>query len=424
MRKTIETVWRMESAKLIGGLARRLGDISLAEDLAQEALLVALQKWPDLGIPDNPGAWLMTTAKNRGLDQLRHRQMRQGKHEMIASETPELPELELPEQGDAGDDMLRLMLIACHPILPAESRVVLTLRLLGGLTTEEIARALLQPEPTVAQRIVRAKRTLSAARVPFALPQNAELQERLAPLLEVIYLIFNEGYAATRGEDWLRPGLCEDALRLGRCLAALMPNESEVHGLVALMELHASRQNSRITADGQPILLLNQDRGRWDLLLIGRGLQALHRAAELARQNTQHLGQYALQAAISACHARARTAAETDWPQIVALYDGLVELTQSPIVALNQAVAVSMADGPAAALVLVQELAQDKALENYRFLHAVLGDLLQRLQRLPQAKAAFEKAATLADNRQERALMLARAEQCQRQETMGNSQTN
>lgn len=401
----------MESAKLIGGLARRLGDVGLAEDLAQEALVVALERWPEAGVPDNPGAWLMATAKNRGLDHVRHQQMRQRKHEAMVAPPPLGPEEEPPE-GDVGDDTLRLMLIACHPILPRESRVALTLRLLGGLTTEEIARALLQSESTVAQRIVRAKRTLSAARVPFELPRSTELGERVMALLEVIYLIFNEGYAASRGEDWLRPALCEDAMRLGRCVAALLPGESEAHGLLALMELHASRQNSRLDAEGRPILLLDQDRGTWDHLLIARGLTGLHRAAELAKEAGIPLGQYALQAAISACHARARTAAQTDWQQIVALYDALAELTGSPIVALNRAVAVSMAEGPEVALALVEELREDPALQSYRFLYAVWGDLLQRTGRLQEAAAAFDQAAALTENQRERAMMAERARQC------------
>lgn len=411
MAKVIAAVWRMESAQLIGGLTRRLGDLGMAEDLAQEALLVALERWPETGVPDNPGAWLMATAKNRGLDHARHLQMRQRNHEAVAAVSPGNRDQE-PLEGALGDDTLRLMLIACHPILPVESRVALTLKLLGGLTTPEIARALLQPEPTVAQRIVRAKRTLGAARVPFELPQRAELGERIAALLEVIYLIFNEGYAASRGEDWLRPALCEDALRLGRCLAALMPDDSEVHGLLALMELHASRHASRVDMHGQPVLLLDQDRGAWDHLLIARGLSGLHRSAELARQSAQPLGPYALQAAISACHARARTAAQTDWPQIVALYDALLQLTQSPVVALNRAVAVSMADGPAAALELVEELRDDPVLKNYRFLYAVLGDLLQRTGRLQEAGAAFAQAADRSENAQERAILAKRAGQC------------
>lgn len=407
----IAAVWRMESAQLIGGLTRRVGDLGLAEDLAQEALLLALQHWPETGVPDNPGAWLMTAAKNRGLDHFRHVQMRLRKQETVATlSSPD--EQADPAESGVGDDTLRLMFIACHPILPVESRVALTLRMLGGLTTSEIARALLQPEPTVAQRIVRAKRTLSAARVLFELPPRAELGERVTALLEVIYLIFNEGYAASRGEDWLRPALCEDALRLGRCLAALMPDHSEIQGLLALMELHASRHPSRVDAKGRPILLLDQDRGAWDQLLIVRGLHGLHRAAELARHSAQPLGPYALQAAISACHARARTAAQTDWQQIVALYDALLDSTQSPVVALNRAVAVSMAEGPQVALLLVEELREEPALKNYRFFHAVRGDLLQRGGHPGEASAAFVQAAALTENAQERALMTERARQC------------
>ena len=353
-RKAIEAVWRIESARLIGALVRSVRDLGLAEDVAQEALVAALERWPETGIPENPGAWLMAAAKNRAIDQLRWRRMRERKHQLLendlaADEEPQSPDVDTAMDDGIGDDLLRLMLIACHPVLSTEARVALTLRLLGGLTTVEIARAFLVPEATVAQRIVRAKKTLTEARAPFELPRGQELSARLPSVIEVIYLIFNEGYAATRGEDWMRAELCDDALRLGRILAELVPGEAEVHGLVALMELHASRAHARVGPSGEPILLLEQDRARWDHLLIQRGLAALERAEGLARP----LGAYTLQAAIAACHARARTGEETDWWKIVALYDALVELTRSPVVELNRAVAVAMAFGPAAGLALV-----------------------------------------------------------------------
>ncbi|XXF76274.1 RNA polymerase sigma factor [Myxococcaceae bacterium GXIMD 01537] len=412
-RKAIEAVWRIESARLLGGLVRMVRDVGLAEDLAQEALMTALERWPGSGIPDNPGAWLMAAAKNRALDELRRRQMLERKHEALGQDPdvvsrPQVPDVEAALDENVGDDLLRLILVACHPVLSTEARVALTLRLLGGLATDEIARAFLVPEPTIAQRIVRAKRTLSEARVPFEVPRGADLSARLPSVLEVIYLIFNEGYAATRGDEWMRAELCDDALRLGRILAELLPGEAEVHGLVGLMELHASRLRARLGPDGEPILLLDQDRSRWDQLLIRRGLSALARAESLA----QPLGPYALQAALVACHARARTAAETDWERIVALYDALAELTQSPVVELNRAVAVSMAFGPAAGLELVDDLVEEPALRAYHLLPSVRGDLLERLGRFDEARGEFEKAASLAQNTRERELLLARAGRC------------
>lgn len=408
-RKAIEAVWRIESARLIGGLMRLVRDVGLAEDVAQEALVTALERWPTLGIPDNPGAWLMATARNRAIDQLRRRQLLQQKHEFLGTEASEaLPALEAAIDENVGDDLLRLVLISCHPVLSTEARVALTLRLLGGLTTEEIAKAFLVPEPTIAQRIVRAKRTLAEARVPFEVPRGPELAARLPSVLEVIYLIFNEGYTATRGDAWMRTELCEDALRLGRILAALVPAEAEVHGLVALMELQTSRTRARTGPSGEPILLLDQDRTRWDQLLIQRGFAALRRAQSLARP----LGPYTLQAAIAACHAYARTGAETDWTKIVALYDALVELTQSPVVELNRAVAVAMAFGPAAGLELLDALEDEPSLRSYHLLPSVRGDLLAKLGRLDEARAEFERAAALAQNARERELLLTRAQAC------------
>lgn len=409
-RGAIEAVWRIESARLLGGLVRLLRDVELAEDMAQEALVAALERWPEAGIPENPGAWLMAAARNRAIDQLRRRRMRERKHEVLGDPGRGAwdPDLETAIDEDVGDDLLRLVLVACHPVLSAEARVALTLRLLGGLTTEEIARAFLVPEATIAQRIVRAKRTLAAARVPFAVPRGADLSARLPSVLEVVYLVFNEGYTAARGDDWMRTELCDDALRLGRILAGLVPGEAEVHGLVALMELHASRARARVGPSGEPILLLDQDRARWDHLLVQRGLAALARAEALARP----LGPYTLQAAIAACHARARTAAETDWPRIVALYDALVELTGSPVVALNRAVAVGMAFGPAAGLELVDALAGEPALRGYHLLPSVRGDLLAKLGRTGEARVELERAASLAQNGRERELLLARARGC------------
>ena len=410
MRKTIEAVWRIESAKLIGGLTRVVRDVGLAEDLAQEALLEALERWPEMGIPDKPGAWLMATAKNRAIDELRRRAMLERKHQEIGhwsdAESRVVEPVEFGE--DVGDDVLRLMLISCHPVLSTEARVALTLRLLGGLTTEEIARAFLVTEPTIAQRIVRAKRTLTEARVPFDLPQGDELPARLSSVLEVIYLIFNEGYSATRGEDWVRPELCDDALRLARILAHHVPKEAEVHGLGALLEIQASRNRARTGPDGEPILLMDQDRSKWDHLLVRRGLEALNRAMTLGRP----LGPYTLQAAIAACHARARKYEDTDWVRIVALYDALAQITQSPVVELNRAVAMSMAFGPEAGLELVDELTSEPLLQGYHLLPAVRGDLLFRLGRKAEASNEFERAAFLTKNSRERALLLGRVKAC------------
>ena len=408
-RQAVDAVWRIESARLIGGLVRMVRDVGMAEDLAQEALVAALQVWPETGIPDSPGAWLMTTAKNRALDDLRRRRMLERKHEEIGKEASPAPfDVEVALDEDVGDDLLRLILIACHPVLSTEARTALTLRLLGGLTTDEIARAFLVPEPTIAQRIVRAKRTLAEAKVPFTVPKGEALADRLPSVLEVVYLIFNEGYAATRGDDWMRTELCDDALRLGRILAELVPEDAEVHGLVALMELHASRSRARVGPTGEPILLLDQDRGRWDQLLIRRGLAALERAESRARP----LGRYTIQAAIAACQARARTGDATDWKRIVALYDALVEITGSPVVELNRAVAVGMAFGPAEALDLVDGLSEEPVLSNYHLLPSVRGDLLMKLARHGEAREEFLRAAALAENARERELLLARADAC------------
>ena len=409
-RGAIEAVFRIESARLLGGLVRMVRDVGLAEDLAQEALVIALERWPATGVPENPGAWLMAAAKNRAIDHARRRRMIERKHESIASETADA-DLSGPErEDDVGDDLLRLVLVACHPVLSAEARVALTLRLVGGLRTDEIARAFLIPEATLAQRIVRARRTLTEARVPFEVPRGEELIARLPSVLEVIYLIFNEGYAATRGDAWVRHELCDEALRLGRVLAGLVPDHAEVHGLVALMELHASRARARTGPSGEPVLLLEQDRSRWDQLLIHRGLAALARAESLARP----LGLYALQAAIVACHARARTADATDWARIVALYDALVELTQSPVVALNRAVAVGMAYGAAEGLELVDELIDEPALRAYHLVSSARGDLLFKLGRRDEARVEFERAAALTQNTRERAALERRAGECGR----------
>ena len=413
VHRTIDAVWRIESARLIGGLARIVGDVSLAEELAQEALVTALERWPESGIPDNPGAWLMATAKNRAIDELRRGQMLKHKHEELgrgvaAQSAIVATDLASAIDEDVGDDLLRLMLVACHPVLPPEARVALTLRLLGGLTTDEIARAFLVPEPTVAQRIVRAKRTITEARVPFELPRDADLTARVSSVLEVIYLVFNEGYSATAGDDWMRPDLCEDALRLGRILAQLVPNEPEVHGLLALMEMQASRFRARVGPSGEPILLLEQDRSRWDPLLVSRGLAALERAEELGGS----LGSYALQAAIAACHARARSAEETDWVRMVALYDALAQRAPSPVVELNRAVAVAIAFGPAAGLEIIDRLGADPSLGAYHLLQSVRGDLLRKLGRVDEARAEFERAAFLTKNARERDLLLARAKGC------------
>ena len=405
-RNAIDAVWRIEAARLIGGLVRFVRDVDRAEDLAHEALLSALECWPATGIPENPGAWLMTTAKNRAVDDARRRAMMGEKHLEIERTAAQSITLDVEAlDDDVGDDVLRLVLIACHPVLSKDARVALTLRLIAGLSTAEIARAFLTSEAAIAQRIVRAKRTLAEAKVPFELPRGSELQARIPPALEVIYLIFNEGYSATEGEDWLRPELCEEAMRLGRMLAGLVPDEAEVHGLLALMELQASRFAARVESSGQPVLLLEQDRGKWDRLLITRGLAALERAEAIRRP----LGPYALQAAIAGCHAAARTPEETDWPRIVALYDALVESTGSPVVELNRAVAISMAYGPAEGLSLVEELAEDPLLQDYYLLPAVRGDLLAKLGRRAEARAEMEKAARMATNIRERDILLTRA---------------
>jgi len=413
--RAIDAVWRIESPRLIAGLARFVRDVGLAEDLAQEALVIALERWPEAGVPDNPGAWLMTTAKRRAIDALRRRQRLGRKHEEIGRELEGRQarsgaDLDAAVDDDIGDDLLRLIFTACHPVLSTEARLALTLRLLGGLTTGEIARAFLVPEATVAQRIVRAKRTLAEAGVPFEVPRGAERAARLSSVLEVIYLVFNEGYAATAGDDWMRPALCEDALRLGRILAELAPDEPEVHGLVALMEIQASRAGARTGPSGEPVLLLDQDRARWDPLLIRRGLAALARAEALGGAD----GPYALQGAIAACHARARTPEETDWARIAELYGVLARRTPSPVVELNRAVAVSMASGPAAGLALVDALTAEPSLRSYHLLPSVRGDLLAKLGRLDEARTEFERAASLTRNERERTLLRGRAERCAR----------
>lgn len=419
--RAIEAVWRIEAASVIAGVARLVRDVGLAEELAQDALVAALERWPDTGVPDNPGAWLMTTAKNRARDRLRLDALHTRKHDQIGHELEALqadvePDfvdaLDAARQDDIGDDLLRLVFTACHPVLSTEARVALTLRLLGGLSTAEIARAFLASESTIAQRIVRAKRSLTAAKVPFEVPREQDRGPRLASVLEVIYLIFNEGYSATSGDDWMRPALCDEALRLGRILAELTPGEGEVHGLVALMELQASRLPARTDAQGRPVLLMEQDRGRWDPLLIRRGLAALARSAAQGGA----LGAYALQAELAACHARARTPQDTDWPHIVALYDALAQVMPSPVVALNRAVAVGMAFGPQAGLDLVDALAADAALANYHWLPSVRGDLLAKLGRPAEAYAEFERAAGMTRNTRERELLLARARDMQGQD--------
>jgi len=411
--RTINAVWRIESARIIAGIARMVRDVGLAEDLAQDALVAALEQWPESGVPDNPGAWLMAVAKRRAIDQLRRRTRLDRTEAKLAIEVEAQLERAAPDpdsalDDDIGDDMLRLIFTACHPLLSTEARVALTLRLLGGLTTPEIARAFLVPEPTIAQRIVRAKRTLAEAKVPFEVPRGSERADRLASVLEVIYLIFNEGYTATAGEEWTRPVLCEDALRLGRILAELDPAESEVHGLVALMEIQASRLPARTGAGGEPILLLDQNRARWDQLLIHRGLAALERAQSLGGT----VGPYALQAAIAVCHARAREASDTDWAQIASLYAALYRLIPSPVIELNRAVAVGMAEGPAAGLEVVDRLMDEPSLKNYHHLPAVRGDLLVKLGRLEEAGPEFERAAALTRNARERELLLERVRAC------------
>jgi len=411
--RAIDAVWRIESARLIAGLARMVRDIGLAEELAQDALVTALEKWPESGIPDNPGAWLMTTAKHRAIDRLRRGKRIERKHEEIGhtlEDSVTVEQIEAKLDDHVGDDLLRLVFTSCHPVLSTEARVALTLRVLGGLTTEEIARAFLVPEATIAQRIVRAKRTLAEAKVPFEVPRGEELSARTASVLEVVYLVFNEGYSATAGDDWMRPALCEDALRLGRILAGLAPDEPEVHGLVALMEIQASRMGARTTPQGEPILLLEQDRGRWDSLLIRRGLAALQRAEELVP--LAEAGPYALQAAIAACHARARVAEDTEWMRIAALYGTLVMRVPSPVIELNRAVAVGMALGAEAGLAIVDDLVADGALPDYHLLPAVRADLLIKLGRTTEARDELERAANLTRNERERELLLARAAAC------------
>ena len=411
--RAIDAVWRIEAPRLIAGLTRIVRDVGLAEDLAQDALVAALEQWPESGVPDNPGAWLMATAKHRAIDRLRRDERLERKKEQLGRELQLQQEMAMADDNistDVGDDLLRLMFISCHPILAPEARVALTLRLLASLTTEEIARAFLVPVATIAQRIVRAKRTLTEARVPFEVPTGPELTARMSSVLQVIYLVFNEGYAATAGDDLMRAGLCEDALRLGRILAGLAPKEPEVHGLVGLMEIQASRSRARVGPSGEIVLLLDQDRGRWDPLHINRGLASLERAEKLGGA----LGPYALQAAIAACHARARTAADTDWARIAALYDALAELMPSPVVELNRAVAVGMAFGPAAGLELVDRLVSEPSLKAYHLLPSARGDLLEKLGRSDEARAEFERAASLTQNVRERDLLLRRAAACGR----------
>jgi RNA polymerase sigma factor (sigma-70 family) len=411
--RAIEAVWRIESARLIAALTRLVRDVGLAEDLAQDALVAALESWPQQGVPENPGAWLMAAARRRAIDQFRRNQMAARKHDELGAELTEReqesPDFDTPLDDDVGDDLLRLMFIACHPVLATDARVALTLRLIGGLTTEEIARAFLAPVATIQQRIVRAKRTLAEAHVPFEVPRGADRAARLASVLDVIYLVFNEGYSATAGDDWVRPALCEDALRLARVLAGLAPEESEVHGVVALLEIQASRLEARTTADGEPVLLLDQDRSHWNRLLIQRGLAALAKAESL----TAALGPYTLQAAIAACHARARTPDETEWTRITALYDGLAQLTPSPVIELNRAVAYSMAFGPAEGLAIVDPLVDDPAMKSYHLLPAVRGDFLFKLGRFGEARSEFERGAEMTGNARERALLSGRAHECE-----------
>jgi RNA polymerase sigma factor (sigma-70 family) len=421
IRRTVEAVWRMESAKIIGALTRVLRDVGLAEELAADAVVAALEQWPASGVPDNPAAWLTTAAKRRAIDVVRRRELHAHKaaaltyeiENQLSDAAPNLDAaIEHAFDEPIGDDVLRLIFVACHPVLSREARTALTLRLVGGLTTEEIARAFLVPEPTIAQRIVRAKRTLAEARVRFEVPAKAELAARLASVLEVIYLVFNEGYSATAGDDWMRPALAEEALRLARILAELAPAEPEVHGLVALMELHASRLRARTDRSGEPVLLLDQDRSRWDRLLIRRGLDALGRAEALVAQSSDGLGPYALQAAIAACHARAATADATDWEQIAALYDALAQRSPSPVVELNRAVALGMAFGPATGLEAADALRDEPQLATYHLLPSVRGDLLYKLGRLAEARAEFERAAKMTRNQRERALLARRAQEC------------
>ena len=412
IHRTLDTLWRMEAPRLIARLTRMLGDVGQAEEMAQDVLVTALERWPGEGVPDNPAAWLMTAARNRAIDRLRQRQLHRNKQAQLALEQDgdamPGPDSDDRLQDDIGDDLLRLVFIACHPVLPKDARVALTLRLLGGLSTEEIARAFLQPEPTIAQRIVRAKRSLAQKQVPFEVPRKDEWEPRLHSVLEVVYLIFNEGYSATSGDDWMRPALCEEALRLGRVLAGLMPQQAPVYGLLALMELQASRARARVKPNGEPVLLLEQDRARWDRLQIQRGLAALQRATQLGGGQ----GAYALQAAIAACHARALRAQDTDWARIAALYGQLAAVMPSPVVELNRAVALGKAAGPAVALALVESLRQEPALRDYAPLPAVLGDLLEQLGRYGEARTAFERAAALTHNARERTHLLARAAAC------------
>ena len=417
IHRTIDAVWRIESPRLIAGLTRIVRDVGLAEDLAQDALVAALEQWPESGVPDNPGAWLMATAKHRAMDHFRRNTRLERKHEELGRELGAkemaVPDLDSALDDNVGDDLLRLLFISCHPVLSTEAQVALTLRLLGGLTTEEIARAFLVPEPTVAQRIVRSKRTLTEKKVPFEVPRGDELVARLSSVLAVIYLIFNEGYSATSGDDWMRPALCEEALRLGRILAELAPQEPEVHGLVALMEIQASRSRARVGPAGEPILLLDQNRAHWDHLLVRRGLAALDRAEKLrAQKRDAARGWYVLQAEIAACHARTRTPEETDWPRIATLYAELAQVAPSPVVELNRAVAVAMAFGPAAGLELVDALTAERSLEKYHLLPSVRGDLLKKLGRLNEARTEFERAATLTRNARERDLLMERARAC------------
>jgi RNA polymerase sigma-70 factor (ECF subfamily) len=422
IHRTVDAVWRIEAPRLIAGLMRIVRDIALAEDLAHDALVAALEQWPESGVPENPGAWLMATAKHRAIDHFRRNTRLARKHEELGRELGAkemaMPDLDSALDDDIGDDLLRLVFISCHPALSTEAQVALTLRLIGGLTTEEIARAFLVPEPTIAQRIVRAKRTLADKRVPFEVPRGSELAARLSSVLGVIYLIFNEGYSATAGDDWMRPALCEDALRLGRILAGLAPQEPEVHGLVALMEIQASRSRARSGPSGEPILLFDQNRAHWDQLLIQRGLSALAIAERLSATNLgfekmgTEQGPYTLQAEIAACHARARTPEATDWPRIVRLYSILARVAPSPVVELNRAVAVAMAFGPAAGLELVDSLTSERTLQNYHLLPSVRGDLLKKLDRFDEARTEFERAASLTQNARERALLLGRAQSC------------
>jgi RNA polymerase sigma factor (sigma-70 family) len=412
IHRTIDAVWRIESPRLIAGLTRIVRDVGVAEDLAQDALVAALEQWPQSGVPDNPGAWLMAAAKHRAMDHFRRNTRLERKHEELGREMGEkemaVPDLSAALDDNVGDDLLRLLFISCHPVLSTEAQVALTLRLLGGLTTDEIARAFLVPEATVAQRIVRSKRTLAEKHVPFEVPRGDELSARLSSVLAVVYLIFNEGYSATAGDDWMRPALCEEAMRLGRILAELAPQSPEVHGLVALMEIQASRSRARVGPTGEPILLLDQNRAHWDQLLIRRGLAALDRASRLGVER----GWYVLQAEIAACHARERTPEETDWARIVTLYEELARVAPSPIVELNRAVAVSMASGPAAGLALVDALNTERSLENYHLLPSVRGDLLRKLSRFDEARAEFERAASMTRNARERELLLDRARSC------------